>query len=136
MAKLTVKNFIDIVRRSRLVEEERLAQAVSDFKKKSGDLAPEDPAGLADFLIDEGLLTSWHTEKLLEGKYKGFFLGKYRLLGHLGTGGMSSVYLAEHVLMQRRVAIKVLPKSRVDDWIIPTLSGPMTSMTKRAPITW
>jgi serine/threonine protein kinase len=70
---------------------------------------------LADFLIDEGLVTEWHTEKLLEGKYKGFFLGKYRLLGHLGTGGMSSVYLAEHVLMQRRVAIKVLPKSRVDD---------------------
>ena len=28
---------------------------------------------------------------------------------------MSSVYLAEHVLMQRRVAIKVLPKNRVDD---------------------
>ena len=33
----------------------------------------------------------------------------------LGTGGMSTVYLAEHILMQRRVAIKVLPKSRVDD---------------------
>ena len=28
---------------------------------------------------------------------------------------MSTVYLAEHVLMQRRVAIKVLPDSRVDD---------------------
>ena len=28
---------------------------------------------------------------------------------------MSSVYLAEHVLMQRRVAIKVLPKDRVED---------------------
>ena len=28
---------------------------------------------------------------------------------------MSSVYLAEHVLMQRRVAIKVLPKNRVED---------------------
>ena len=28
---------------------------------------------------------------------------------------MSNVYLAEHVLMQRRVAIKVLPKNRVND---------------------
>ncbi len=28
---------------------------------------------------------------------------------------MSSVYLAEHLLMHRRVAIKVLPKGRVDD---------------------
>ena len=47
-------------------------------------------------------------QQLLEGRHRGFFLGKYKLLDHLGTGGMSSVYLAEHVLMQRRVAIKVL----------------------------
>ena len=40
-------------------------------------------------------------------------------LDHLGTGGMSSVYLAEHKLMRHRVAIKVLPPelSRDDvDW--------------------
>ncbi len=52
---------------------------------------------------------------MLQGKHKGFFIGKYRLLSHLGKGGMSSVYLAEHVLMRRRVAIKVLPSNRVDD---------------------
>ena len=31
------------------------------------------------------------------------------------AGGMSTVYLAEHTLMQRRVAIKILPKNRVED---------------------
>ncbi|HND50922.1 MAG TPA: protein kinase, partial [Pirellulaceae bacterium] len=62
-----------------------------------------------------GLLTRWHCDKLLDRKYKGFFLGKYKLLGHIGTGGMSSVYLAEHRLMGQRRAIKVLPKSRVAD---------------------
>ena len=60
-------------------------------------------------------MTRWQVDRLLEGRHKGFFLGKYKLLGLLGTGGMSSVYLAEHVLMQRRVAIKVLPKNRVED---------------------
>ena len=28
---------------------------------------------------------------------------------------MSTVYLAEHTLMHRRVAIKILPKNRVED---------------------
>jgi len=70
---------------------------------------------LAEYLIGAKILTRWQADQLLNGKHKGFFLGKYKLLGHLGTGGMSSVYLAEHVLMQRRVAIKVLPQSRVED---------------------
>src|SRR6185295_653216 len=68
-----------------------------------------------DQLITAGLLTKWQCDKLKDGRHKGFFLSKYKLLGHLGTGGMSSVYLAEHVLMQRRVAIKVLPQARLDD---------------------
>jgi len=37
------------------------------------------------------------------------------MLGQLGARGMSTVYLGEHVLMQRRVAIKVLPRNRVTD---------------------
>ncbi len=76
---------------------------------------PENPRKLANAFKKEGLLTDWHIEKLLGGKYKGFFLGKYKLLGHIGTGGMSSVYLAEHIRMGDKRAIKVLPKSRVRD---------------------
>ena len=68
-----------------------------------------------DSFIEQGLLTRWQCDKLLEKKYKGFFLGKYKLLGHIGTGGMSSVYLAEHTLMRRPRAIKVLPQSRLED---------------------
>ena len=63
----------------------------------------------------ENLITPWQRDKLLDGKHRGFFLGRYKLLGQLGSGGMSTVYLGEHVLMQRRVAIKVLPKQRVTD---------------------
>ena len=51
----------------------------------------------------------------MQGKHKGYFLGKYRLLSLLGKGGMSSVYLAEHTLMRRRCALKVLPTKRVHD---------------------
>jgi serine/threonine protein kinase len=34
--------------------------------------------------------------------------GRYRLISEIGQGGMGTVFLAEHVLIQRRVAIKVL----------------------------
>ncbi len=67
------------------------------------------------FLIEKEAITRWQADKLLAGKSKGFFLGKYKLLRHLGSGGMSSVYVAEHVLMHQLRAVKVLPKNRVND---------------------
>jgi serine/threonine protein kinase len=42
-------------------------------------------------------------------------LGHYRLLEPLGSGGMGQVYLAEHRIMRRRVALKVLAPALVND---------------------
>jgi serine/threonine-protein kinase len=115
MARLKVDPFLDLVRRSGLVEKDRLNALLRELKRQAGGHSISDTDFVADRLVEAGLLTRWQADKLLEGRHKGFFLGKYKLLDHLGTGGMSMVYLAEHVLMQRRVAIKVLPKSRVED---------------------
>jgi serine/threonine-protein kinase len=115
MAKLKVENFLELVRRSSLVDKDRLARAVEEFKEQNGGEPFTNSELLAERFIKAGLLTKWQCGKLLEGRHKGFFLGKYKLLGHLGTGGMSSVYLAEHTLLNRRVAIKVLPQSRIKD---------------------
>ncbi len=115
MTKPTVDTFLDLVRRSGLVENDQLDDVLLDLKQQADGRDLDDVDFLAEKLVEADLLTRWQCDKLLEGRHKGFFLGKYKLLGHLGTGGMSSVYLAEHVLMQRRVAIKVLPKNRVED---------------------
>jgi serine/threonine protein kinase len=115
MSKPTVDTFLDLLRRSGLVEKDQLGAVLLCLKEQAGGFPVNDTALVAEKFIDAGLLTPWQCEKLMEGRHKGFFLKKYKLLDHLGTGGMSSVYLAEHVLMQRRVAIKVLPKSRVED---------------------
>lgn len=115
MAKLSVKNFLEMVLRSTLVDEDQLRRTLEVCKGNYGGELPEDADIVADHLIDVGLITRWHSDKLFDKKYKGFFLGKYKLLGLLGTGGMSSVYLAEHLLMHQRRAIKVLPKSRIAD---------------------
>ena len=115
MADSNVKSFLELVQKSKLVDPTQLREALMKCKAAHGEELPKDPKEVAEHLVQAGLLTDWHCGKLLAGKYKGFFLGKYKLLGIVGTGGMSSVYLAEHTLMHRQRAIKVLPKSRVAD---------------------
>lgn len=41
--------------------------------------------------------------------------GRYRLLQRIGAGGMSSVYLARHVLIDRLMAIKTLRRDLAQD---------------------
>lgn len=114
MAKVsTTERLIELVKRSEIVSTEDFASFLAERSKRLRGLLPADPDGLANDLIDAGLITSWQMDQLMKGKYRGFKLGKYTLQGHLGTGGMSSVYLSQHPIMRRPVAIKVLPKSRV-----------------------
>ena len=109
------EKLLELIKRSGLVEKEPLASAIAQCRAQFEGKLPENARQLADALIQTKIITAWQADKLLEGRHKGFFLGKYKLLGHLGTGGMSSVYLAEHGLLHRRVAIKVLPERRVND---------------------
>lgn len=111
--KLTPESFVNVVKKSGLIGPELLKRQLQDIRQQG--VRVDDSQEIAQALIQRGLLTSWQAEKLLKAKHRGFFLGKYRLLSLLGKGGMSSVYLAEHVLMRRRCAIKVLPQKRVDD---------------------
>ncbi len=42
-------------------------------------------------------------------------LGDYCILSLIGTGGMGQVYLAEHVHIRKRYALKVLPEELASD---------------------
>ena len=101
-----VASFLACLRQSGLVSKAKLAK----FLEGRGASTAKD---VASDLVAAKLLTRWQAEKILAGRCRGFRLGSYALLGLLGRGGMSAVYLGEHVVMKRRCAIKVLPAKLV-----------------------
>jgi len=122
MTQITADKVFELIERSQLVTPEAFQAHVASLRSladESGSASSEnqalleDPIEICKSFETAGLLTRWQSEKILQGKYKGFFLGKHKLLGHIGSGGMSSVYLAEHIVMKHHRAVKVLPKSKL-----------------------
>ena len=60
-------------------------------------------------LITAGLLTEFQLQRVLAGQIHGMVLGNYRVLDKLGGGSVGEVFVAEHMHLKRRVALKVLP---------------------------
>lgn len=111
--KLTANSFLNGVRQSGLIELDRLEGLLQEFRQSGIDC--DDSRTLADAFIRRNQLTTWQAGKLLQGRHRGFLLGRYRLLSLLGAGEMSAVFLARHAVMERHVAIKVLPGNKVHD---------------------
>lgn len=115
MTKASVAEFVELIQKSQVVRTEDLRQALKNLRDQHDGKIPNSLDVVTNHLVAADVLTKWQCEKLKEGKFRGFFLGKYKLLGLLGSGGMSLVYLGEHTKMHRRVAIKVLPRKLVGD---------------------
>ena len=99
---------VDLIRKAELASEESIHQALG------GD-APAAAADAASRLVRGGVLTAFQARLILQGRFRGFRLGTYKILDQLGAGGMGQVYLAEHTAMKRRVALKVLPSKQGGD---------------------
>jgi len=112
-APTTAEELLDLLQKSGLVEEPRLRAYVQKLRETAA--FPADPNKFAGALVRDALLTYFQAEQLLQGKYKRFTLGKYKVLEKLGSGGMGTVFLCEHKLMRRRVAVKVLPLPKSED---------------------
>jgi serine/threonine protein kinase len=113
----TIDEFLTLVRRTGVVDCDSLEYCLDQLRAQGR--MPSLPRELAILLVEGGVLTAFQAEQLLQGKWKGFVLGKYHILERVASGGMGIVYLAEHRLLHRRVAIKVLPLSLAGDpWFL------------------
>ena len=107
---LTRDAVIDLVRKAEIVDDDVL----SSFMSRGPGLPPT-ASDTATKLIQAGILTPFQAKLILQGRYKGFRLGPYKILDQIGAGGMGQVFLAEHTTMRRKVALKVLPAKAAAD---------------------
>jgi serine/threonine protein kinase len=99
--------FVWDLRRSGLIDRGQLDQIVGEFLKRNP--RAEAPA-LAEFLVQQGTLTTFQAERILNGKTQGLVLGPYVLLDAIGQGSMGQVYRATSKNDNLQYAVKVLPR--------------------------
>lgn len=104
----------DVILKSGVIEEPKLRAYIKKLSE-SEDGLPSDPNKMGGLMVRDGILTYFQAEQLLQGKWKRFTIGKYKVLERLGVGGMGQVFLCEHKLMKRKVAVKVLPVAKSSD---------------------
>jgi serine/threonine protein kinase len=99
--------FVWDLRRSGLIDRGPLDQIVGEYLRRNP--RAEAPA-LAEYLVDQGTITAFQAERILNGKSAGLVLGPYVLLDAIGAGSMGQVYKANSKNDTNLYAVKVLPR--------------------------
>ena len=97
--------FFTILKRAGILAENRL----NDIRSKvlSGEF-PIDSTELAKRLVKEKVLTEYQARRLLSNRPGGLIIGRYIILEKLGSGSMGRVYKAQHRMMDRISALKII----------------------------
>ncbi len=104
--------FLNIVRRSGLLTPDDLIGAIAESGLNPSTTAPID---IATLLVRKRLLTKFQAMQLLNGRTRGFVLGRYRILDGIRQDRVGMVFLAEHAETRQLVSLKVLPTERAAD---------------------
>lgn len=107
----TAEDFLNLLRRSRLLSSEEFESVVARFGL--ADLST--PNEIAGKLVANRALTRYQANRLLEGRRRGLFIDDYRISELLGSGGMGYLYVAEDLQEGWEVALKVLSDRHRND---------------------
>ncbi len=103
MSPQVAVSFWMCVKESALLAPEVLADIRRDPATRA--LSPPDAAQL---LVQRRWLSRFQADRLLEGRSRGFFFDRYKIIDMLGVGGMGTVYQAQDTATGDVVALKVL----------------------------
>jgi|GEM_PF-1327543 len=102
--------FLEALTKSGLVTARQIEQVTGQFDVGESP----DAAQLAEAFVRQGLLTGFQVERLLSGRFRGFFVDRYKVCEILGAGGMGWLYSAVDQDTGQKVAIKVLSSNPHD----------------------
>jgi serine/threonine protein kinase len=98
-------DLLPLIRRSGVLSD-RQFEEISGMVR-SGEY-PTETRALAERLVAERILTEFQANRLLRNKAHGLVVGRYVILERLGAGNRGRVFKAQHRLMGRLTALKVI----------------------------
>jgi serine/threonine protein kinase len=99
------RDLLPLIRRSGILSDRQFEEISG---KVRGSEYPAEARALAERLTSEGILTAFQASRLLLSKTHGLIVGPYVILDRLGSGSRGRVFKAQHRLMGRLVALKII----------------------------
>jgi hypothetical protein len=89
------ERFVELLILSKITTEQQMEELLCRFEDERKELANDDDAinQVCDFLKRTGSVTEWQCEKLKMGKWKGFYLDCYLMLGQVGKDETTCSYI-------------------------------------------
>lgn len=108
---MTAEDFLALLDRSKLIRPQKAKELAGQLELSKNSTAVE----VAQALVSHRTLTRYQANRLLSGRYRGYFYNQYMVLDIIGAGGMGWVYLARDQESRELVALKVLSSYLSDD---------------------
>jgi eukaryotic-like serine/threonine-protein kinase len=93
--QLSSGSLLQLLALSGLLSDELMKDVAKRFSSVGNAFNSVSTQDILIWLLKKKLITPWHAEKLVQGRFRGFFLGDYKLLHRVARGGMSTIYAAE-----------------------------------------